>query len=1012
VEETPKPANAIESSNGDAARRPPRRVPQSTYRLQFQREFTFADAGRLVPYLAQLGITDCYCSPYLTASPGSLHGYDICDHNRLNPELGSIADYDAFTSTLAAHGMGQLLDFVPNHMGIDPRTNPWWRDVLENGPSSRYARHFDIDWEPVKPELKNKVLLPILGDQYGRVLARGEIRVHFENGALVLRYGDQELPVNPRQAVMLLRLDLEALRLALGENSPHLREFLSILTELKNLPAYTETDPERIAERQREKEVARARLAHLVAEAPRLRQHIDAALEAFNGVPGEATSFDRLHDLLEAQAYRLAYWRTAAHEINYRRFFDVNGLAGLRMEDPEVFAATHQLMERLLRSGAVTELRIDHPDGLSDPAEYLGRLQALALAAHASRKPAPAVPGEDDPLYIVAEKILSDGESLRSDWAVCGTTGYGFLNAVNGLFVDADQARSLKKIYVRFTGEHKPFGDVAYESKKLIMATTLASELNVLAHTLDSISESDRNFRDYTLNSLRDVLSEVIACFRVYRTYVNPSGWTPEDRRSIESAIAMARHRNPAIESSIFDFLRDVLLPCDLGGPPGAGTSEAPAAGPTGEDCRRRLSFAMKFQQYTAPVHAKSLEDTAFYRYNQLLSLNEVGGNPGRVGHSPEEFHEANRHRLHHWPFEMLATATHDTKLGEDARARLNVLSELPDEWRKALSRWVRVTATHHTLIDGEAAPDRNDRYRFYQALIGTWPPDHTRPALPSSDYVARVQAYMIKAAKEAKVHTSWINENRPYEDAVVRFVSETLAGRNTERFLAAFLPLQARVAVLGMVNSLSQLLLKLTAPGVPDFYQGTELWDLSLTDPDNRRPVDFEHRRTLIEGLGPLLTEALSHPRRPSSSGGMRAVVDLLQSWPDGRIKLYVTALGLHLRRDHPDLFLRGTYVPLETSITVPAGLIAFARQVSGHAVVTVVPRLAGRVTSAERPLPVGPRAWLMTRVRLPPDLAERSWRNLLTGEPVKIRSLGGSQWMLAADVLSSLPVALLWAD
>jgi (1->4)-alpha-D-glucan 1-alpha-D-glucosylmutase len=993
----------------------PSRVPVSTYRLQFQRAFTFRDAAAVVPYLARLGITDCYASPYLMARPGSLHGYDICDHNRLNPELGDERDYAALAAALRERNMGQILDFVPNHMGIDPMVNAWWRDVLENGPSSPYARYFDIDWNPVKPELVGKILLPILGDQYGSVLERGELRLALSEGAVHLDYGETRLPINPRQSTSVLREALPALRTALSDDDPDLREFLSIITELQNLPPYTETSPERIAERQREKEVARDRLARLLVHAPRVRRHLEQAIDTFNGRPGDPSSFDQLHDLLENQAYRLAYWRTAAHEINYRRFFDVNDLAGLRMENPDVFAGTHALLGHLVASRAVTGLRIDHPDGLFDPGAYFAGLQALAAAAVGDQ---PASAADDLPaggrprLYVVIEKVLSAGEDLPEDWPVDGTTGYDFLNTVNGLFVAGRNAAILRKIYARFTGQQKPFGDLAYEGKTLIMETALASELNVLAHALNRLSEGSRLWRDYTLNSLRAVLQEVVACLSVYRTYVGRSGWSAADRERIESALAQARRRNPAIEASIFAFLRGILLPCD---------HEGVAAGPGGvtplprhgspDDCARRLEFAMKVQQYTGSVQAKGVEDTAFYRYNQLISLNEVGGDPARVGRLPTEFHDANEQRLARWPLGMLATSTHDAKVGEDARARLDAISELPDDWRRGLAKWVRTNAANRTSVDGADAPDRNDEYRFYQVLLGTWPPDAIRPARPPADYVARVRDYMLKAVREAKVHTSWVSPNTAYDAATSAFVERTLTGPTADRFLPALMPLLGRVAQLGMINSLAQLVLKATSPGVPDFYQGTELWDLALVDPDNRRTVDYRRRVELLDQVEGAL-EAAASPPPADGTGAAGTVRQWLDTWPDGRIKLYVTACALRLRRAHPGVFLRGTYEPLRTHLTVGADIVGFARRWEGRTAMAVVPRLAAGLVAPGGPGPIGVEAWQASRVLLDRELAGCCVLNRLTGETLRPVERDGDVWLPASDIFRTLPVAILWVE
>jgi (1->4)-alpha-D-glucan 1-alpha-D-glucosylmutase len=956
------------------------RRPVSTYRLQFHHGFGFADARNLVPYLAELGITECYCSPYVMANPGSRHGYDICAHGALNPELGSEADYDGFCAALQAHGLGHIVDFVPNHMAADPRSNLWWRDVLENGPSSPFADFFDIDWDPVKPELKDKVLLPVLGDQYGRALERGELQLHFEDGALHLRYFDLTLPINPRQSPRLLSLHQDRLEREMA-GAPVLREYLSILTALHNLPVYTERDPSRIAERQREKEVARERLSRLVAESPEICRHVDECLRTANGVPGDPASFDVLHDLLENQAYRLAYWRTAMDEINYRRFFDINELVALRMEEPAVFEVTHGLLTRLIADGRVSGIRVDHPDGLLDPAAYLSRLQRLA----------------GRPLYVVVEKILSPGESLDAEWPIAGTTGYGFLNAVSGLFVDPRHVRTLRRHYTRITGRQESFEEVAYQSRRTIMLTALASELNVLAHALNRLSEHDRCSRDFTLNNCRTVLREVVACFPVYRTYVTRRGVSDFDRAVITTAIADARRRNPLMEASIFEFLRDILLP-----PAAEGAPEDPVAAD-------RLRFAMKVQQFTAPVHAKGVEDTAFYRYHVLVSANDVGGHPGRLSVRVPDFHETNLQRLERWPLELIATATHDTKRGEDARARISVLSEMPDAWSKAVGVWMRINGRNRVKLHGAWAPDRNDEYLFYQALVGAWPAEDAGLPLPEhapADVAGRIAAYMQKAAREAKVRTSWIDENQEYSNALGRFVKETLTGRTARRFLTSFAPLQRRVARVGMVNSLAQLVLKLASPGVPDFYQGSELWDLSLVDPDNRRPVDFAARQRLLAELGPLIS------RLERGEVAEAHVRDLLARWHDGRIKLLITACGLRFRRHHAALMQSGAYTPLEATGGHGDHIVAFARQDESGTLLAVVPRLTLPLVEpveGERLLPVGP-AWGSSRIALPAGARAARYRNVLTGEWSEV--VGSDPSSLPVDVvLRTCPVALLWA-
>jgi len=960
------------------------RLPVSTYRLQLREGFGFAEARAVVPYLEQLGVTDCYSSPLLKATPGSPHGYDICDHSRLNPELGSEEDLAAWCAALTAAGFGHVVDFVPNHMSCSPTTNPWWRDVLENGPSSPFAAYFDIDWDPVKPELKDKVLLPLLGDQYGRVLDRGELQLRFEDGALHLMYFEHDLPINPRQSPRVLGLGIEDLETRIGPAEPSLREFLSILTALQNLPAYTEQDATRVAERTREKEVARERLVRLVAESPVIREHIDTAIRIANGTAGEGPSFDRLHELLEHQAYRLAYWRTAVDEINYRRFFDINELVGLRIEEPEVFDAAHGLLRRLIAASQVTGIRIDHPDGLFDPSEYFRRLQQLAKEARDGGA------ATDEPFYVLAEKILSSDESLRADWAVAGTTGYGFLNLVSGLFVDTRHTRRLRRVYTQLTGRQEPFEEVAYQSKRAIMLTAMASELNVLAHALNRISERDRRQRDFTLNSCRKVLREVLACFPIYRTYISARGVDAFDRAAVQDAIAHARRRNPVMEASIFEFLEEILL----------GATDTTPGDPAGGE---RLRFVMKLQQFSGPVQAKGVEDTAFYRYHVLVSANDVGGDPGYLGVTATEFHDANTRRLTDWPTAMITTATHDTKRGEDARMRINSLSEVPEAWRRTVSEWMRINGRHRSKVGGAWAPDRNDEYLLYQALVGVWPaegaedpvPDHAPPEL-----TARMSTFMQKAVREAKVHTSWIDEDQAYGQAVARFVERVLGGQTSRKFLRSFVPFQRRVARAGMVNSLAQLTLKLTAPGVTDIYQGNELWDLSLVDPDNRRDVDFGARRALLAALMPTIEAIAQGEDRTADVGA------LLEQWTDGRIKMFITAAGLRFRRNHPDLMRGGAYVPLVPDGPASEHIVAFARDDASGTLLVMVPR-AVAFPGAEGQAP----GWESTRIQLPDGFGARRYRDVITGAVIESADGSGPSAIEAGEAFRSSPVALLWS-
>ncbi|MDQ4100343.1 MAG: malto-oligosyltrehalose synthase, partial [Chloroflexota bacterium] len=751
--------------------------PRATYRLQLNHAFTFRDATRIVPYLARLGISHVYASPIFKAAPGSMHGYDVVDYGQINPEIGSRAEFDTLVATLHEYGLGLILDFVPNHMGIGNGENRWWLDVLENGRYSPYAAYFDIDWEPIKRELQGKVLLPILGDQYGAVLERGELTLSYADGAFTVHYWETPLPIAPATYPTILRRALPAIEAELAEDDLDRLEYESIITALDRLPEVGGDDAEAIHTRQREQVVAKHRLAVLIERSAPIGQALSATVAAFAGDADDPRSFDALDELLTEQPYRLAFWRVAAEEINYRRFFAINTLAAIRQEEPAVFAASHGLLVELLAGGQVDGVRIDHPDGLWDPAGYLRDLQHAYLVALVQRRAAALALDEDDwsellpfveaavaaaldriaanrgtwPLYVLVEKILEHGEMLPDDWAVAGTVGYEFAHAATGLFVDADQRRAFDLLYQRFTGERHRFADLVYDKKYGQLRDAFPSEANVLTNALNRISEHNRRSRDFTLNDLRDALRQVIASFPVYRTYSTcaGAGVAERDRRYIEAAIAQAKRRTPRRDVSVYDFLADVLL---LGSEDGSDYDAAHAL--------RRCHFAMRFQQLTGPVMAKGLEDTAFYIFNRLVSLNEVGGDPSRFGTSVEEFHRLSRARHRRWPHAMLTSSTHDTKRGEDVRARIDVLSETPTEWRAALNRWTRLTRRHRTKVEGTLSPHKDDLYLIFQTLIGTWP----LVGNPRADYVERIQAYAVKALREAAVRTNWLNPNEPYE--------------------------------------------------------------------------------------------------------------------------------------------------------------------------------------------------------------------------------------------------------
>jgi (1->4)-alpha-D-glucan 1-alpha-D-glucosylmutase len=967
----------------------PNRVPVATYRLQFHAKFGFPQAVEIIDYLRDLGISDAYASPLFRAGEGSTHGYDVVDHTVVNPEFGGEGGFRQFAQALRDRDMGLLIDVVPNHMGIDDPNNRHWQDVLENGPGSPYASFFDIDWRPPKEELRNKVLLPFLGDQYGKALESQQLQVAYADGALFLKCYDRRFPLTLRSWPRVLELAQQRAVGRLAHDDPHWLELESIIISLRNLPPLAETDPEKVHQRQLEHEVAPRRIATLIEAAPPLAESLAEAIDEFNGRPGDARSFDRLEQLLSEQAYRLCYWRVAADEINYRRFFDVKELAAIRVELPAVFRTVHELVFRYLTEGWVTGLRIDHPDGLLDPERYFASLQDEYCRTAGCETPDFSSGPESHaelPLYVVAEKILGGDEPLPANWAVNGTTGYDFLNLMNGVFVDARQASAMRSLYARFTGQSQRARDVAYESKKTILKVSMSSELYVLARRLDRISEGHRYSRDFTLSSLRTVLMETIACFPVYRTYVRPGNdpVSEEDRRRVMAALRIAKRRNPELSSSLFDFVGSVLL---LDHPPHL----------TEQQRDERREFVLRFQQLSGPVTAKGIEDTAFYRDYPLLSLADVGGDPEGFGVSLETFHRRSRERRAAWPHTMLASSTHDTKRSEDVRARINALSECTDEWDQAIARWQRLNARHKSDVDGVEAPTANEEYLIYQTLVGAWPLDGSDNFGSGGagdawrQFAARIRQFMSKAMKEAKTNTSWTNPYDDWEQAVDRFIAAVLDPAESREFLADFQKFHAPLAAAGMRNSLSQVLLKVCSPGMPDFYQGTELWDLSLVDPDNRRPVDFGERRRLLAEL-------------QAAAGGDRSrlAADLVANWRDGRIKLYVTFQALNFRRQHEAMFQQGDYLPLTATGPAAEHLLSFARVHQGRAAIAVVPRLVLNLQSVGQTL-WDRDAWRETELVLP--WASGQWRDAFTGQT----TAGDGGKLPVGPLLAKLPVALL---
>ena len=985
------------------------RIPSSTYRLQFNSGFGFNAAAEIVPYLHDLGITDVYASPYFKAKAGSQHGYDIVDHNILNPEVGSEAEFLAYVEQLHSSGMGQILDIVPNHMCLESRDNLWWMDVLENGPGSIFNNYFDIDWYPVKQELMNKVLLPLLGDQYGAILENQELQLSFENGAFFLNYYEHRFPIIPKTYGQILSHRIRELEQALSSQDPNYQELLSILTALENLPSYTDRDRQKVTERYREKEVAKRRLSALYRENRDVREFIDGNVVIFNGEKGVPASFDLLERLLREQVYRISHWRVATEEINYRRFFDINSLGAIRMELHEVFNETHRLVFSLVREGKVTGLRVDHADGLYNPSEYFRNLQSscflhVCLGAMQGQADVEGEPqnieeqimrnyyedvlGMDPqfkPFYIVGEKILLKGEKLPEDWPIFSDTGYGFANLVNGIFVDTRHSKEFDSIYHRFTKRQMNFQEVVYEKKKLVMQSSMSSEINTLGHHLNTISEKNRHTRDFTLNSLIKALIEVIAFFPVYRTYINSMEVSERDRQYIDYAVSKAKRKNPATNVSIFDFIRDILM---------LRFNESMEA----HDKREWLDFTMRFQQLTGPVMAKGVEDTACYVYNRLVSLNEVGGSPERFGITIEAFHGQNIERGKFRPQSMLATSTHDTKRSEDVRARIDVLSEVPDRWREAISRWSRLNRKNKIIVDGQPVPDRNEEYLLYQTLLGAWP--FCAVGDPQFEtFRQRIRNYMIKALREAKINTSWINPNSMYEDAVVFFVDSILAERGTNLFLSDFAALQKLTAVCGMYTSLSLTILKMASPGIPDFYQGMEIWDLSLVDPDNRNQVNYHLRREILEKV----------KSGEKQLGLPRLVRELLENWRDGGIKMFVVHKTLNYRKERREVFETGKYLPLEVKGERSDQVCAFERCHDEKVALVVAPRFFVGLTDNGSRAPLGPEVWRDTRIVLPFDTAGSRYRNIFTGEELLTAQQDGATMLPLGEVLACFPVALL---
>jgi (1->4)-alpha-D-glucan 1-alpha-D-glucosylmutase len=926
------------------------RVPTATYRLQLNPDFGFEATAAIAPYLAELGVSDIYASPILTPRRGSQHGYDVVDAHAISPELGGAERFEMLVQHLKRLGIGWVQDIVPNHMAFDSQ-NRVLVDVLENGPDSPYHEFFDINWNHLYEGIRGRVLAPFLGKFYGNCLESGELQLRYSEQGLAVHYYDFRFPIRIESYYRLLTYDLGRLRARLERSHPHFVKFLGVLYLLKYIPSGEEGQ-----ERYDQISFIKQMLWELWNGSPEVHEFVEENIRVFNGEAGKPESFDLLDSLLGEQFFRLSYWKVGNEELNYRRFFTINDLISLRIEDPKVFAFTHELILKLVAEEKITGLRIDHIDGLYDPAQYLSRL----------REQAPYV-------YLVVEKILEHGEELPVSWPCQGTSGYDFLGMINGLFCDPAAEQDFTALYRSFTGDATACETLIDRNKRMIVAKHLAGDIDNLAHLLKSISERYRYASDFTLYGLKVALVEILVLFPIYRTYIDRNGASRADQEFIRQVIAQARLNIPNFRNELDFIERFLRLEFD----------EHMAA----EDKDQWLHFIMRLQQFTGPLMAKGVEDTVFYVYNRLLSLNEVGAGPLQFGIDLDEFHAFNQHRVACWPHAMNASATHDTKRGEDVRARLNVLSELPAEWEQHVRQWHEINLERKVRIGERLAPENDDEYLLYQTLLGAYPFD----LADYPPFIERIKAYLIKATREAKVHTNWLEPDSRYEDALLAFADRVLQPGKENPFLQAFLPFQRKIQHHGILNSLAQTLLKLTTPGLPDFYQGTELWDLSLVDPDNRRPVDFERRGVLLKEL------------QARASGNLPQLLkELLASPEDGRIKLFLIHRALQARRAERDLFQHGAYQKLTVIGSLKSHVVAFARELGERRALVVVPRFPSSLVK-DGEYPLGEAVWHETRV-LPPTGSRLRWHDAISGQTVQ-----GEEALWLREVLQQFPMALL---
>jgi|HubBroStandDraft_6_1064221.scaffolds.fasta_scaffold04639_2 (1->4)-alpha-D-glucan 1-alpha-D-glucosylmutase len=946
---------------------PQTRLPSSTYRIQLNPDFRFADALKILDYLHELGISDLYLSPILASRKGSTHGYDVIDPTRINPDLGTEEEFTTLQTELQNRGMGLLLDIVPNHMAANAE-NPWWMDVLENGTQSAFAAYFDVEWHPHARSLEGRILLPVLGRPFGEALDSGEIKLVYNDGSFLIQYFESLFPVAPRSYHAILNLHAGRLKNSLSEETAAYHEYSGVLSSALDLARADRRVASTAQEQRLRFESTRDRLRSLMNTSPEIATLVRENVAELNGKVGDPGSVGLLQRLLAEQNYKLAFWQNMNESINYRRFFTIADLVGVRVEDPIVFESTHGYVMRLVAKNPYSGLRIDHIDGLRDPFSYLTRLQERLSQDKNST---------DSPSYVVVEKILARGEDLPEEWPANGTTGYDYVNVANGIFVDPEGAGRVEEIYSTFIGRKQDFSDILYYKKKLVMNTLLGVEMRTLGRQLAELASQDRYARELERIQLIDALIEVTACLGVYRTYIRNMELPAHATKYIEEAVTAARARAPHLSAASFNFVHEVLL---LLNPPHVLADQREA----------RLDFVMRWQQFTGPIVAKGFEDTALYVYYPLLSLNEVGGNPRPTQASTlDEFYAFLEKRRLDWPGTLDASSTHDTKRSEDVRARINVLSEMPEEWQKHLELWSGLNAQYKQQAGGVSAPDRNEEYFLYQTLLGVWPLDREA----DESLIERVQAHLVKATREAMVHTRWTRPNQPHEDALQKFVAGILSSENRE-FLDDFRRFQEKIAYFGMVNGLSQTLLKIAAPGVADFYQGSELWDLRLVDPDNRGAIDFARRETALKEIESSEGTDIKEARR-----------GFVEHWQDGKIKLYLIRKALRFRRDHGDLFHEGEFVPLQVAGCHSENVIAFLRRTPSASTLVVLPRWLCRIADKSGSLPAR-IDWCDTHIVLPPP-SPRNWKSILAPTELASQDRQTGACLMLNDLLNDFPVA-----